>query len=63
MPGENLAEAHLAQMRALSGVPVEPRADAAPAVRRDNATSGSEPVIGSGTAAEIEQVLNDSKRR
>lgn len=64
MPGDNLAEAHLALHRAMGGVP-EPKADARPASvsRRDNA--GVTPVVGSGSPAPLEQALNqgDSKRR
>jgi hypothetical protein len=65
MPGEgNLAEAHLAQMRALSGVP-EPKADASSASlgRKDNATPTSEPVIGAQGTAPLEEALNRGDRR
>lgn len=65
---DNPAENHLNWHRSMTGVPVEPKADAAPAPvsRRDNMTSGATPVLGSGTAAEIEATLNnrcDSRRR
>jgi hypothetical protein len=64
MPTDNNpAEAHLAWVRSMTGVP-ELKADAAPAsVRRDNATSTSEPVVGAQGAAEIERALNRVDRR
>ena len=64
MPDANPAEQHLAYMRQLSGVP-EPKADAAPVSvsRRDNTTSGAEPVVGSGTAAPLVEALNRGDRR